>query len=448
MWKTAKLLVWIPMSVIAVGEIEVSYVGTDDVSTMVKTFNNWIDANGGETWSKIVVKEIPGFRLGTAAREDIKQDDVYLALPWKMVISEDKIATSDAVVAFDALKKKNDFDLSLLLIAYLFHEKEKGIASFWKPYIDLLPASFNIPLLWSPEDLAELQGTSIPEESNKWNQGVSTQFQKFKAALQTRHGAEIFSATFITNFNLEQFRWASAVLDSRTIWVDGRYRCFLPMLDMVNCKDHPTRKHSTTRNLETDSTNTRAIWAVKSGEQLFENYATTNRDNLMYHGFVLEQNSFDSIQFQLPAAATVMSDRPSLLPILRGARLQPRHKIQLGDFPVGLLGLARVLALADGEEKKARVLGHNFASTPYSDVNERNALELIDTECKKRLEKNYATAGVIVDEEALRATHADGTYRLQGNRRTATVYRLQQKHVLTSVRDRIMEQVQMLSKEL
>merc|ERR1740130_450793 len=441
------LLCCVPCA-IAVGDIAVSYVGKDDVPTMVSTFNDWIDANGGETWSKIVLKEIPGFRLGTVAREDINQGDLYLALPWKMVISEDKIASSKAAAAFDGFKRDNELDLSLMLLSYLLHEKEKGSASFWSPYIDTLPSTFNIPLMWSQEDLAELKGTGIPEASRKWNDGVVTQFQKFQAALRTPHAAGIFSSTFIANFNFEQFFWASAILDSRTIWIDGRYRCFLPMLDMVNCKDHPTRKHTTTRNLDTDSTNTKAIWTTKSSEQLFENYATTNKDNLMYHGFVLEHNSFDNIQFQLPSAATVMSDRPSLLPILRAARLQPSHFIQHGDFPAGLLALARVLVLADGSEKDAGVMGHDFATTAYSDENERKALELIDAECRNRLSNDYATSGIRVDEEALIATREDGTQQLQGNRRTSTVYRLQLKLIIKSVQEHVAKRLHLLSKEL
>ena len=74
---------------------------------------------------------------------------------------------------------------------------------------------------------------------------------------------------------------ASNVLDSRTIWVDGRYRVFLPVLDMANNKDHPERAHRTVRNPNTGASNTPAIWDVAKGEQLFENYNTPNHDNLL-----------------------------------------------------------------------------------------------------------------------------------------------------------------------
>ncbi len=53
------------------------------------------------------------------------------------------------------------------------------------------------------------------------------------------------------------------MLDSRTIWVDGRHRVFLPVLDMANNKDHPTRAHRTVRDPQTGYSNTPAIWAVK-----------------------------------------------------------------------------------------------------------------------------------------------------------------------------------------
>ena len=86
----------------------------------------------------------------------------------------------------------------------------------------------------------------------------------------------MFGKSFVKTFQREDFVWAHAVLDSRTIWVNGRHRCFLPVLDMANGKDHPTRKHHTSRDPGTGSTMTRAIWSVPEGEQVFENYATPN----------------------------------------------------------------------------------------------------------------------------------------------------------------------------
>ena len=88
--------------------------------------------------------------------------------------------------------------------------------------------------------------------------------------------------------------WASSVLDSRTIWINGRKRCFLPMLDMVNDQDHPSQVHHTSLDTARSVTQTKAIWGVAAGEQLFENYGSTNYHNLLYHGFVLVLHGLES----------------------------------------------------------------------------------------------------------------------------------------------------------
>ena len=44
----------------AIGEIAQTYVGGNDATELVRAFNDWIDENGAESWSKVVVKEFPG----------------------------------------------------------------------------------------------------------------------------------------------------------------------------------------------------------------------------------------------------------------------------------------------------------------------------------------------------------------------------------------------------
>lgn len=47
-------------------------------------------------------------------------------------------------------------------------------------------------------------------------------------------------------FTFENYRWAHAILDSRSIWWDGQ-RHLVPMLDLINCVEgpNPERVHST-----------------------------------------------------------------------------------------------------------------------------------------------------------------------------------------------------------
>ena len=87
---------------------------------------------------------------------------------------------------FSKLEKDYDFDLSIRLITFLFYEKNKKDASFWKPFIDLLPASFNVPLVWDEQDLSELKGTGVYEEAVNWQKDTNAKYQLFEKFLKRR----------------------------------------------------------------------------------------------------------------------------------------------------------------------------------------------------------------------------------------------------------------------
>ena len=328
---------------------------------------------------------------------------------------------------FSKLEKDYDFDLSVRLITFLFYEKNKKDASFWKPFIDLLPASFNVPLVWDEQDLSELKGTGVYDEAMKWQKDTSEKYQLFKKFLKSKAAKKMFGKSFVKTFQREDFVWAHAVLDSRTIWVNGRHRCFLPVLDMANGKDHPTRKHHTSRDPETGSTMTRAIWSVPEGEQVFENYATPNYQNLLYHGFILDKNSFDSVDLFMRPARKVRDERPFLLPALRRFELSPIYKLRPeGSIPQGLMALARILSIETEEESQN--IEVNIYKSRLSVENERRALSMIITECDHVLKTKYVTSGIEEDEALLSSSS------LSPNQRTSISFRLQQKRIFDHVK--------------
>lgn len=50
------------------------------------------------------------------------------------------------------------------LILVMLHEYLQGDASRWKPYIDLLPTTFDTPIFWTDSELEELVGTVLTSE--------------------------------------------------------------------------------------------------------------------------------------------------------------------------------------------------------------------------------------------------------------------------------------------
>lgn len=50
------------------------------------------------------------------------------------------------------------------LILVMLYEYLQGEASRWKPYIDVLPKSFDTPIFWTDAELKELEGTCLTSE--------------------------------------------------------------------------------------------------------------------------------------------------------------------------------------------------------------------------------------------------------------------------------------------
>jgi SET domain-containing protein 6 len=71
--------------------------------------------------------------------------------------------------AFDPPANNDDDDAEPLdswssLILVMMYEYLQGDASKWKPYLDVLPQSFDTPIFWSEDELKELQGTCLTTE--------------------------------------------------------------------------------------------------------------------------------------------------------------------------------------------------------------------------------------------------------------------------------------------
>eukprot|EP00658_Telonema_sp_P-2_P038975 TRINITY_DN2787_c0_g2_i6.p1 TRINITY_DN2787_c0_g2~~TRINITY_DN2787_c0_g2_i6.p1 ORF type:complete len:280 (-),score=57.16 TRINITY_DN2787_c0_g2_i6:771-1610(-) len=234
-----------------------NFVGDAADQELVERFNSWIDSNGGDFWSKIRVGVIPGFRLGAVAKTTIQEDDVYLEVPWRMVISEDSIRQSEVGDAFLGMRSRHGLDVGDSLLLYLLHERFSS-GSFWGPYIDILPRAYEIPFYWTQGDLEELEGTGMPEAVSIYLETHRHSFERFSRIVTSEPTLERVAQVW----DWDLFMWASSVLDSRTIWINGRKRCFLPMLDMVNNQNHISRVHHTSLD-EADQVRPRARVRVR-----------------------------------------------------------------------------------------------------------------------------------------------------------------------------------------
>lgn len=97
--------------------------------------------------------------LSKIALKDVKKDQAVMQIPRRVMLASDhpRLAQAPLAAAFasDPMLAANP---SLALAVQLMHERNDP-KSFWRPYLDVLPLHFDLPLCFSFEELKELDGS-------------------------------------------------------------------------------------------------------------------------------------------------------------------------------------------------------------------------------------------------------------------------------------------------
>ncbi|KAL7492110.1 hypothetical protein ACHAWT_001862 [Skeletonema menzelii] len=274
--------------------IVVDRADDDHLDAKLSSFNQFIDSLNLPV-NKIRAQAVEGMRLGAVATEDLESEEVYISLPPNAVIDAAS-AVADAETSsprLAALLKKLDsqpsdgFDV---LLVYLLHERYvlKNDSKWW-PYLDLLPTvqevSSSHPLFFDEEEMNLYLGGSDVRKFILRNQVRA--FERHTALASDVDVHEVLGSNVVLDKSIVY--WATAILDSRSIWWEGR-RHLTPLLDLVNA-DIVGRAHET--KVEESSAVTRASRPVKRGEQVYENYQQPNYLLFAFHGFMLDHNPSD-----------------------------------------------------------------------------------------------------------------------------------------------------------
>lgn len=162
----------------------------------------------------------PELRTGLFTDVGLEEGDIYLRLPWEMVMTVERALESpligEALKALEAKFGRRDEATELCL--FLISEKSRGHESRWAPYLDTLPRPedfFEFPFYWNDEDLAELQGTMFFMDLLELRMNIADAwarvYRNVVAPNPTVFPPEIFHPI--------AFRWAYQVWQSRCIQV-------------------------------------------------------------------------------------------------------------------------------------------------------------------------------------------------------------------------------------
>ena len=174
---------------------------------------------------------------------------------------------------------------TLILTIFLLHERSKGIQSHWYPYIQLLPHSYTTPL-FHKENYVE--NTSVFYLTQTMRQSMS----------------EVCDLIGSNTFTLEDFLWAYTAIDSRAFKLTELGTTLIPLADLANHVSFA--QEANLYSMGIDQQTERFVLKttekkIVDGEELCLKYNNelANWQLLLYYGFAIENNPFDSILLEL-----------------------------------------------------------------------------------------------------------------------------------------------------
>ncbi|XP_042896434.1 actin-histidine N-methyltransferase isoform X1 [Parasteatoda tepidariorum] len=282
----------------SVQDIEASYNPPQwDRNKNWNAFYEWCKDNEA-IFSSVFIKEINDGEFGVFADKDIKEDEQFLLIPRKIMMSETSAQSSKLgpLISSDPiLKNMPNVQVSMHLLMESLNPE-----SFWMPYISILPSRYNTIHYFTFEELKDLQGSPVLEEVFQIFRSIVRQYCYFFLLFQKDTLAD--SLNIGPYFTYELYRWAvSSVMTRQNIiptTEDGHMSISLiPLFDMCN---HANGKLSTDFNLEKDSLVSYSFKAFSKGDQVFMFYGPrTNGEFFVHNGFVYTENENDAIEIKL-----------------------------------------------------------------------------------------------------------------------------------------------------
>jgi len=147
----------------------------EDFQKKSEAFITWFKAQPGTQFHpnlKIVDLRHRNAGRGIVATAPIEPDTDIFTIPRSIVITtENSSLFRKHPSIFDCLSEVEGIEDENLdwfaLVLTLIYEHFTGNASPWKPYLDVLPSTFQTLMFWSDDELEELQGSSVRQKIGK-----------------------------------------------------------------------------------------------------------------------------------------------------------------------------------------------------------------------------------------------------------------------------------------
>ena len=244
-------------------------------------FEKWLLDNGAK-FPKLELRDYGDEVRGCHAGQDVGEEEVIIEIPLRCLITVEMGKDTDIGRAILSSNIELDAPKHIFLMVFMLLDR-KNPKSFFAPYYDILPPTLNnMPIFWTPAELAHLQGSYM-----------ITQIEERNAAIEADYAAICkLVPKFSSISTLEEFKWARMCACSRNfgLIINGlRTAALVPYADMLN----HYRPRETKWQFE-DSIQGFTITSLQhigAGAQVYDSYGQKcNHRFLLNYGFSVEHN--------------------------------------------------------------------------------------------------------------------------------------------------------------
>lgn len=380
---------------------------------------DWL-VQGGAKFPKLYLKYYTeGFR-GVHAATHIAPNTMVLYIPQNYIITSELARASEIGCRITesqvVLRSKHSY-----LAAYLLQERDKGAASFWSPYIDILPKSFdNVPLFFRERELGWLEGSFTRSKIADRLESLQAEYDALRRALPE-----------FNQWRFEEFVWARLAVITRIfgLVIDGlKTDGMVPYADMLN-----HRLPRETRWMFDDSCTgftITSIPAIQRGEQVFDSYGRKcNNRFFINYGFTVRDNPDNEavIRVEIPAQDPQLNWK--LRALIGSTDPRREYQVPIGYSDTKSFELFAFMRLSVATEDEIPAASRAMArvemrGAPVSLRNERAALAALAAAARNML-RGYPQT---LEEDNARL--ASGELREYSNEWNAVVMRSGEKAVL------------------
>ncbi|KXJ93476.1 SET domain-containing protein [Microdochium bolleyi] len=342
-----------------------------DFDSKTRAFLSWFQALPGATFHPAIeIQDLRGRNAGRGivATQDIPEDTVLFSIPRDAIINvltsdlpkkipgvfeesttglED--ADNEADEEADETSSAPDSWVSLILV--LLYEFLQGDQSRWKPYLDVLPQSFDTLMFWSNKELDELQASAISakvgrdEAENMFRARVFPLIEQhadifYPAGAQRLSEEELLhlahkvgSTIMAYAFDLEKDEEDEEAEDGDE-WVEDKegkiMMGMVPMADILNADAKPNAHI----NHGDDALTATSLRPIAAGTEILNYYGPLgNGELLRRYGYVTETHSrHDVVEIPWTLVSSVLKDVLAVDDVTYGKAMNEIEEEELDDI--------------------------------------------------------------------------------------------------------------------